>query len=76
MKASDLQSEGEWFKSASDHAIYTPLMELSCGKSRYVDEYFYLYNDGHGSNDLSVDPSMNIFVNNYVRYNLTKYTCQ
>jgi hypothetical protein len=76
IRKSDLQSEeGAWFKSAYDHAICTPLLELSCGKNEYVDEYFYLYNTANGNNDLDVDASMNVFVANEVRYNKKSYQC-
>jgi glycosyltransferase involved in cell wall biosynthesis len=76
IRPSDLQTkDGQWFKSASDHAIYTPLLELTCGKSEYIEEYFYLYNDGNGNNDLDLDPEMNVFVNEYVRFQLPKYEC-
>ena len=56
IKEADLKEHnGEWFKSTYDEVICLPILEMSCGRNVYVDEYFYLYNFGIGTNDLQVD---------------------
>jgi hypothetical protein len=34
-----------------------PLMELSCGRVKYIDEYQYLYSIGTGFNDYEILPT-------------------
>jgi hypothetical protein len=39
---------------AYDYAMMYPIMELSCGHIKYIDEYQYLYSTGTGLNDYEV----------------------
>jgi hypothetical protein len=73
---SDLKdNKGEWFRSAYDQAICPQLLELSCGKNRYIDEFFYLYNFGLGNNDIEIDPNLNYGIMNEIRHKRKKYEC-
>jgi hypothetical protein len=57
---SDLQYDsGDFFKSAYDQVICPQVLELSCGRNMYIDEFNYLYNLGLGNNDLEVDANLN-----------------
>lgn len=47
---------------------------MSCGRIAYVDEYFYLYNFGIGTNDLTVDGKKQKEIADYVK-NKKKYSC-
>jgi hypothetical protein len=56
IKEEDLKDQfGSWFTSTYDEVILLPILEMACGRIAFVDEYFYLYNFGIGSNDLMVD---------------------
>ena len=37
-----------WLTSAYDEVICLPILEMSCGRIEYVEEFFYLYNVGIG----------------------------
>lgn len=52
------------------------MLELSCGRNVFVDEYFYLYNFGIGSNDLMLDSKLQLKVADYVKYNKRRYECK
>lgn len=72
----DLKDQsGEWLRSTYDEVICLPILEMSCGKIEYLEEYFYLYNFGTGSNDLMVDGDLQLEVANYVKNKKQKYHC-
>lgn len=77
IREEDLKDEhGAWLRSTYDEVICLPMLELSCGRSVFVDEYFYLYNFGIGSNDLMVDSKLQLKVADYVKYNKRRYECK
>lgn len=55
--------------------ICLPILEMSCGRIVYVEEFFYLYNFGIGTNDLQVDPGLQKSIADYVKYKKPKYQC-
>jgi glycosyltransferase involved in cell wall biosynthesis len=72
----DLQNDaGDFFKSAYDQTICPQVLELSCGRNEYIDEFNYLYNVGLGNNDLEVDPELNYRIMHIVRYKRQKHEC-
>jgi glycosyltransferase involved in cell wall biosynthesis len=76
IKEEDLKDEkGEWLTSTYDEVICLPILELSCGRIVYVEEFFYLYNFGIGTNDLQVDPGLQKNIADYVKYKKPKYQC-
>lgn len=48
---------------------------MSCGRIAFIEEYFYLYNFGIGTNDLMVDGKKQKDIANYVKNGKKKYTC-
>lgn len=77
IRVEDLQdSEGHFFVSASDQTICPMVLELSCGKNEYLDEFFYLYNYGLGNNDMEIDKYLNMWIMNEVLQRRNRYTCQ
>lgn len=48
---------------------------MSCGRNVYIDEYFYLYNFGIGTNDLQVDGGLQKRIADFVKFKKQKYTC-
>jgi hypothetical protein len=48
---------------------------MSCGRIIYVEEFFYLYNFGIGTNDLQVDQKLQKDVADEVKYRRQKYQC-
>jgi hypothetical protein len=55
VKVEDLQyTNGRFYHVAYDYAIMYPLMELACGRIKYVNEFQYLYSTGTGLNDYEV----------------------
>jgi hypothetical protein len=48
---------------------------MACDKVEYVDEYFYLYNFGIGTNDLMVDGNLQKKIANYIKFKKSKYHC-
>lgn len=76
VKEADLKDEkGEWLASTYDEVICLPVLELSCGRIVYIEEFFYLYNFGIGTNDLQVDPVLQKNIANYVKEKKPKYGC-
>ena len=51
------------------------MLEMSCGRNYYIEEYFYVYNFGIGTNDYFVDGGLQKQVADYVKHNKTKYSC-
>ena len=51
------------------------MLEMTCGRNIYVDEYFYLYNFGIGTNDLQVDGGLQKRIANKVKKERPKYGC-
>ena len=64
-----------WLTSAYDEVICLPILEMSCGRIEYVEEFFYLYNVGIGTNDRVVDGDLQLRVAQYVKYMKPKYQC-
>lgn len=55
VKVADLQyTNGRFYHVAYDYAMMYPIMELSCGHIKYIDEFQYLYSTGTGLNDYEV----------------------
>ena len=76
IKEADLKEDnGEWFTSTYDEVICLPMLEMTCGRNIYVDEYFYLYNFGIGTNDLQVDGGLQKRIANKVKKERPKYGC-
>ena len=74
IKEEDMKDKnGEWFTSTYDEVICLPILEMSCGKIVYVDEFFYLYNFGIGTNDLQVDQGLQKSIADEVKYKRKKY---
>jgi hypothetical protein len=46
-----LRESGEFYSTASDMALYFPLLELSCGRNYKIEGFHYLYNVNTGLND-------------------------
>lgn len=73
---SDLKDkEGRFYLSASDQTICPMVLELSCGRNEYIDEFFYLYNYGLGNNDMEIDGNLNWSIMNEVLQRKKRYTC-
>lgn len=66
---------GVFFMSASDQTICPQVLELSCGRNDYLAEYHYFRNAGLGSNDMEVDPELNIHIVWTVRNKRKRLTC-
>ena len=66
---------GNWFTSTYDEVICLPILELTCGRNYYVEEFFYLYNFGIGTNDLQVDKELQKSIADEVKFKRKKYTC-
>jgi hypothetical protein len=76
IRVNDLKdNEGNWFRSAYDQTICPQVLELSCGKNEYIDEFFYLYNFGLGNNDIEIDPNLNYGIMNEIRNKRKRYIC-
>jgi hypothetical protein len=54
--------------SAYDQVICPQVLELSCGRNMFIDEYNYLYNTGLSSNDMEVRPNLNHHIAYVVKY--------
>ena len=67
--------DGKWFTSTYDEVICLPMLELSCGRNHYIDEYFYMYNFGIGTNDLQVDGGLQKRIADKVKKERKKYQC-
>ena len=39
--------DGAWLHDKLDESWVYPLLELSCGKLKHIDEYLYLQNNGY-----------------------------
>jgi hypothetical protein len=75
IKEADLKDKyGAWLQSTYDEVICLPILEMSCGRIAFVDEYFYLYNFGIGTNDLAVDGKKQKEIADYVKHK-KKYSC-
>ncbi len=66
---------GEWYTSTYDEVICLPMLEMACGRTYYVEEFFYLYNYGLGSNDVDVDFGLQKRIADEVKYRRNKYEC-
>lgn len=76
IKEADLKDDqGNWLASAYDEVICLPILEMSCGRSVFISEYFYFYNYQMGSNDNSVNNSLQLEVAKYVKTKKPKYQC-
>lgn len=76
IKEEDLKDkDGKWFTSTYDEVICLPILELTCGRNYYVEEFFYLYNFGIGTNDLQVDKNLQKSIADEVKFRRKKYTC-
>jgi hypothetical protein len=74
IKEEDMKDKnGEWFTSTYDEVICLPILEMSCGKIVYVEEFLYLYNFGIGTNDLQVDQGLQKSIADEVKYRRKKY---
>lgn len=74
IKVEDLKDlNGEWYTSTYDEVICLPMLEMSCGRNMYIDEYFYLYNFGLGTNDLQVDKGLQKSIADEVKFRRKKY---
>jgi hypothetical protein len=51
------------------------MLEMSCGRIIYLDEFFYLYNYGLGTNDRQVDFNLQKRIADEVKYKRKKYEC-
>jgi hypothetical protein len=72
----DLQDDnGEFFMSASDQVLCPQLLELSCGRNMYIDDFYYFNNKGLGSNDMEVDPNLNYAILTLNREKRKKHQC-
>jgi phospholipid N-methyltransferase len=76
IKEADMKdAKGEWYTSTYDEVICLPMLEMSCGRIIYIEEFFYLYNFGLGTNDLQVDQGLQKRIADEVKYRRQKYEC-
>lgn len=76
IKVADFKdNDGKFWTSASDYAYCIPLLELSCGRNMFVEEYFYLRNIGTGFNDDDTRRLLVQRITAQIKHNRTKYTC-
>ena len=47
--------QGNFYRSAYDMVMMFALLELSCGRSKKIEGYHYLYNINTGLNDYQID---------------------
>lgn len=76
VKEEDMKDEhGSWFGSTYDEVLLLPVLEMSCGRIAFVEEYFYMYNFGIGTNDLMVDEKKQKEIADLVKHRKKKYQC-
>jgi len=50
--------KGEFIRSATDLTIVLPIIELACGKIKFIEGYHYLYNGMYGNNHWIINEGM------------------
>ena len=62
-----LDSQGEYFKYATDMAIFIPVLEMAGDKVKYIEDTIYIYNRDTGSNNIASQ-----FRDEHVNHNLIR----
>ena len=67
IKEDDFKFNGEWADCAWDLLIQFPLLEISNGKHKYIDEILYLYNNQNPISDYKIKQSRQGLIDRFAR---------
>lgn len=62
-----LDNEGEYFKYATDMAVFIPVLEMAGDRIKYIDDTIYIYNRDTGGNNVASQ-----FINTHANHNLMR----
>jgi glycosyltransferase involved in cell wall biosynthesis len=62
-----IDSEGEYFKYATDMAVFIPILEMAGSKVKYIEDTIYIYNRDTGDNNVASQ-----FTGKHINHNLMR----